>query len=181
MNCRDIRRHLKAYSIVGMRTTTMNHAFAAAIAPSDVYEEQRIREAIRLLGQDPDDLACAYCAAKAETWDHIHATVSAKVFSGFGHRLGNLLPCCKPCNSRKGNRSWLDYLQSLGLPPEILRVRREAIQQHIERYGRRDRVPDNTSEYAELQEVKAQVLQLLKRADDLASSIRKQQTAAAGA
>jgi 5-methylcytosine-specific restriction endonuclease McrA len=101
----DIRRYLKPYSIVASRTTTVNHAFAASIAPSDTYEAAKVREAVVALGQDADaDLVCVYCGAEAETWDHVHATVKDKAFSGHGHRLGNLLPCCKPCNSKKGNK-----------------------------------------------------------------------------
>jgi hypothetical protein len=111
----SIRIHLRPYNIVARRATTINHAFAAAIAPSDAYEEARIREAIRLLGQDPDtDLMCVYCDAPAKTWDHVFATVKQTKFSGFGHRLGNLVPCCKPCNSEKGNKPWDTFLRSRG-------------------------------------------------------------------
>lgn len=95
-----VRNHLKPYVMVSRRKTTINHAFAAAIAPSDDYDVQRVRQALALLGQDPDqDLRCAYCGATAQTWDHVFATVKDSRFSGYGHRLGNLLPCCKFCNS----------------------------------------------------------------------------------
>ena len=105
MRYKDIRRYLKPYSMVASRATTINHAFAACIAPCDKYDEEVMRKAIIALGQDPDsDLLCVYCGDEAETWDHIHATVREKKFSGHGHRIGNLLPCCKTCNSKKGNK-----------------------------------------------------------------------------
>lgn len=179
MKCSDIRRHLKPYSISAMRTTTVNHAFAAAMAPCDTYDEEQTREAMHLLGQDPDDLDCVYCGSKAETWDHVHATVSAKNFSGYGHRLGNLLPCCKPCNSRKGNRRWSVYLERLGLSAGDLNVRRQLIQGYLDRYGLRDAIPSQHVEFEELQEIRRQVLHLFAKADVLAKSLRAKAQAAA--
>ena len=54
MRYSTVRNHLKPYVIVSRRKTTINHAFAAAVAPSDAYDELRVREAIYILGQDPD-------------------------------------------------------------------------------------------------------------------------------
>lgn len=68
MRYTDIRRHLKPYSIYTKRRTTINHAFASSIAPVDKYDDKIIREAISVLGQDPDEpLKCAYCNGEAET------------------------------------------------------------------------------------------------------------------
>ena len=178
MRYQDVRRHLKPYSIVSMRTTTVTHAFAAAIAPCDLYDDQLAREAVDSLGQDPDaPLLCAYCGSTAETWDHVHATVKDKKFSGHGHRLGNLLPCCKPCNSKKGNKAWRTFLTSLGLDDSKLAERIELIQHYLKRYEYLDSIPEALPEYAQLQAVKAQVLELLSKADSLAAQIRKKQSA----
>ena len=99
MHYSSIRSHLKPYVIVARRKSTISHAFAAAIAPSDVYSEDQVRGAITELAMNPDeDLVCAYCGVKAQTWDHVYATVRDTHFSGFGHRLGNLLPCCLAAN-----------------------------------------------------------------------------------
>jgi hypothetical protein len=79
-----IRQHLEPYSIVARRSTTVNHALAAAIPPCDACDEQVVREAMAKLGQDPDsDLVCVYCGLPAETWDHTNAPVRNKLFSGF--------------------------------------------------------------------------------------------------
>ncbi len=56
----------------GKRRTTINHAFASAIAPSDNYDEKNINEALEFLGQNPnEDLKCVFCNDEAETWDHL--------------------------------------------------------------------------------------------------------------
>jgi 5-methylcytosine-specific restriction endonuclease McrA len=173
MRFADIRRHLRPYLMVAKRRTTINHAFAAAIAPSDVYDEAMVREAILCLGQNPDtDLLCVYCGNSAETWDHVFATVRASAFSGYGHRVGNLLPCCKPCNSRKGNRTWEAYMA--GLPATTDRDSREQkIRAYVAAYSSRDELVTHLPEYQRLQELRQQVLALLAEADGVASVLRK--------
>jgi hypothetical protein len=178
MRFEDLKRHLKPYIMVANRTTTINHAFAASVAPCDSYEPARVREAIVGLDQDPNDhLRCVYCGDVAETWDHLHATVEAKEFSGFGHRIGNLVPCCKPCNSRKGNKGWREYLSSIGAPDDLRTRRAKIITDHIERHGRRDAVPKDLPEYRALLNIRDQVLALLARGDELAATIRAKTTA----
>ena len=173
MQYHSIRGHLRPYSIFGRRKTTINHAFASAIAPCDAFDEASIREAIVLLDQDPDhDLRCSYCGAVAETWDHVFATVSNSEFSGFGHRLGNLLPCCKPCTSRKGNKNWLDYIHSLRLDAALLKQRTSSIRAYLERFEVVDVVPRHLPQYRELQQLRTEVLALFARADQLAAEIR---------
>jgi len=160
--------------MVASRTTTVSHAFAASIAPCDTFDDQTVRIAVTLLGQDPDaELECAYCGARAETWDHVHATVQDKKFSGYGHRLGNLLPCCKPCNSRKGNKNWLVYLESLPIPEPSRSERARRIAAYLTEYGAKDAIPEHLPEYAQLQELRSQVLQLFREADELASVVRR--------
>jgi 5-methylcytosine-specific restriction endonuclease McrA len=173
MRYQDIRRYLKPYSIVANRTTTINHAFAASIAPSDSYDEDKLREALMVLGQNPDEsLLCAYCGREAETWDHVHATVQNKKFSGYGHRLGDLLPCCKPCNSQKGNKDWRDFLVELAMPPELRAERAARIDNYLKLYCCVDPVPEHLSEYQELQDLRRQVLALFRKADELAEAVR---------
>lgn len=172
MRYRDIRRYLKPYSIVTSRTTTINHAFAASIATCDDFEDQRMRDAIAALGQDPDvDLRCAYCGGEAETWDHVHATVRDKKFSGHGHRIGNLLPCCKTCNSKKGNKDWRTFLHTLRNDAGR-KVRESHIEAYLKSYCKPDAIPEHLAEYKELQDLRHQVLELFKRADELAKIVR---------
>lgn len=174
MRYKDIRRYLKPYSVVANRTTTITHAFAASIAPSDSYDEDRVRAALVALGQNPDaDLICAYCGTEAETWDHVHATVRGKKFSGYGHRVGNLLPCCKPCNSKKGNKDWRVFLRSQhSIPEPLRREREERIDSYLATYCVVDIIPEHLSEYHQLQEIRLQVLDLFLKADDVARVVR---------
>jgi HNH endonuclease. len=171
MHYSSIRTHLKPYVMVARRKTTINHAFAAAIAPHDAYDADRVREAMLVLGQVPEqDLLCAYCGAPAQTWDHVFAIVKDSRFSGHGHRLGNLLPCCKPCNSAKGNKDWRLYIATLNSPKQQQRV--ASIDAFLAKYGVTDVLPRDSHEYKRLLEIKDQVLALLTESDELAKSIR---------
>lgn len=172
MHYTSIRSHLKPYVIVARRKTTINHAFAAAIAPSDEYIDERVREAVIALGQDPEQtLRCAYCDAPAKTWDHVFATVKNSHFSGYGHRLGNLLPCCKPCNSAKGNKNWRQYLEGLGRSDQVERSAR--IEAYLLKYSVTDVLPNESPEYLRLLAIKKEVLALFAEADQLANVIRE--------
>jgi HNH endonuclease len=171
MRYSSIRAHLKPYVIVSRRKTTINHAFAAAIAPSDTYDEDRIRDAIFLLEQDPDDdLVCVYCSAPAQTWDHVFATVKKSAFSGHGHRLGNLVPCCKQCNSAKGNKDWRQYLAQLGAPDTAERESR--IASYLAKHAKQDFAPIGSASYDRLMRIKQEIMTLLAEADRLAKDIR---------
>jgi hypothetical protein len=173
MHYRSVRQHLRPYVIVARRRTTINHAFAAAIAPHDKYDEQRVRHAVELLGQSPDEpLVCAYCGGAAATWDHIYATVVSSAFSGHGHRLGNLLPCCKPCNSAKGNKDWETYLRTVPADPAVIAQRVARIRGYLAEFEITDDVPDGDPDYSALQDLRKQVLELLSQADELAARIR---------
>ena len=173
MRIAAIRSYLRPYSIVARRSTTVNHAFAASIAPSDTFDTEAVRAAVVALGQNPDaDLVCIYCGSEAETWDHVHATVKDKKFSGHGHRLGNLLPCCKPCNSKKGNKDWRVFLAALRATDAERRRRERLIEGYLKKYGGKDPIPEHLPEYRELQEIRQQVLELFSKADKLASIVR---------
>ena len=178
MHFNSIKKHLKPYKIYYSRSTTINHAFASAVAPSDVFDKDRIIDAIRMLGQDPDEpLKCAYCYAEAETWDHIFAIVKDSEFSGHGHRLGNLLPCCKSCNSNKGNSNWLEYLNKAERFSKVsepnLEEKIKLIESYLLKYSIRDNFLENSAEMKDLRKIKDKVLDLLRQADSLAEAIRK--------
>ena len=173
MRYTSIRSHLTVYSLVAKRTTTINHAFAAAVAPHDEFDDKRVREALAVLGQDADaELLCAYCGEKANTWDHVHATVHETEFSGYGHRLGNLLPCCKPCNSSKGNQDWRAYLRRLEMPEQVRMERERRIDAYLKKYEVIDKLAEHLPEYGELMDLRRQVREIFSKADELAKVIR---------
>ena len=107
MRTSTIRKHLDTYKIASERKTTINHAFASALAPADAFDKDRVARAMEVLGQDPSgDLHCVYCFADAETWDHVVGLVKDGNLRGYGRQLGNLVPCCKNCNSSKGGKTF---------------------------------------------------------------------------
>ena len=178
MHFSDIKRHLRPYVMVANRKTTINHAFASAVASCDEYDETRVKAAILELGQDPDlELSCVYCGKAAETWDHVHATVKGSVFSGHGHRLGNLLPCCKPCNSKKGNKDWQQYLLQMPVEASARERSLKVIVAYLEKYQILDALPEGGADYQELARIRTQVLLLLAEGDAIASRIRAKNAA----
>ena len=168
----DIKRHLKNYSISG-RTSTISHAFASALSVADDYDLKRIDIALRILEQNPEsDLKCAYCDKSAETWDHIKAIVEKTVFTGNGHQINNLIPCCKDCNSSKGNKNWKLFLALKGFDSK---ERISRIEKYIN-FNSMDLKDILDTKYAddlkEFYKIKSQVFDLFKKADEQAKIIR---------
>ena len=177
MKYSTIRYHLRPYKILERRKTTINHAFASAIAPYDEYDDSRIRKAVEVLEQDPDQsLRCVYCDENAQTWDHVHGTVKNSKFSGHGHRVGNLVPTCRTCNSSKGNKDWKVYLSwlcnSKGLHEETYCERENRIANFLSFHAYNDSEPEDSPEYLRLQEIRNLIFELMKEADGLAEQIR---------
>ena len=138
----------------------MDHAFASFIAPCDPYDEAGVRAAVQALGQSPDDdLVCVYCGAAAETWHHVFATVVDSEFSGAGDRLGNLLPRCKPCNSKKGNKRWDLYPHAVPMAEEDRAHKRAVIQRYLDTSSStKEDGPTQTPEYTQLLGLRDQVI-----------------------
>jgi len=174
----DIKRHLKTYSVYDKRSTTINHAFASAIAPTDQYNDDILCEALSFLGQNPDEeLTCVFCAAPAQTWDHLVGLVKAGELRGFGHQIGNLVPCCKECNSRKGNKAFDVFINGSrrinGDKAELVRLLRSyqiRFAKEIDLSKLQRKLPN---EYAEFQNVKHDIFKLMKKADEIAEQLRE--------
>lgn len=168
MQRRHIRRHMQPYLIRG-RTTTINNAFASAIALNDDYDDQRVAKAIQALGQNPDaPLVCFYCDDRlAETWDHVQSVVKAGKYSGYGHSLGNLVPCCGQCNSRKTNKDWRTYLAGVVSDDERRQAKMERLQRHIDSYCEPD-LDDAAiqaicpAETRQLDDIRLEILRLMR-------------------
>ena len=174
MYCKDVKRHLVPYEIYARRKTTINHAFAAAVAPCDDFVEQTVKEAIRLLEQDPEyELRCVYCDGAAETWDHVFATVKDSLFSGAGHRIGNLLPCCQSCNSKKGSKPWQTFITSREAPGPLRDRRIERLRRYLDRFFALDPLPTALPEFVRFIEIRDEILRLMREADKVAAKIRE--------
>lgn len=178
MKKESIKSHLNSYSIFQKRQTTINHAFASAIAPNDDYSEKIVNDAIRFLGQNPKkELLCVYCGESAETWDHVFGLVKEFKFSGYGHVIGNLLPCCKKCNSEKGNQFWADFLKKKVLDNNVKKERIEKIQHYLDKYLSPKLNYENifnlcTKEINKYESIKKHIFDLMKKADQIAISIK---------
>lgn len=181
MKLASIKKHLRPQNIM-QRKSTFANAFASALAPYDEFSADAVEEAIRDLGQDPDgELTCAYCGDPAATWDHVFNRVIGGEYSGHGHRIRNLVPCCRTCNERKGQKSWRDWLRLLAQPDEEARIaifekflsRTEAAPFTLE--DMRHHAHDELNRFLE---IRAEVFRLMKEADDLAAVIRARASAA---
>ena len=177
MKKQSIKAHLAEYSIAQKRTTTINHAFASAIATADKFDESKLDAALRILEQDPNsDLRCVYCRLPAETWDHLAGLVENSEWRGYGHQIGNLVPCCRKCNSSKGSKDWKSYLRSIGLAESEFRLRTKLIDSYLEQYAVRvdpkramEILPTEWKRYAK---IKGEILDLMKEADIIAAQLR---------
>ena len=178
MKKEDIKRHLKPYSVYDKRRTTINHAFASAIAPSDDYSEDKMQQALSFLGQIPDsDLLCVFCDSEAETWDHLLGLVKNGELRGFGHQIGNLVPCCKECNSKKGSKEFDRFIRESNRitkdKDELILLLKSyqnkfAIEIDLERLREKSPI-----EYGEFIKKKEKIFRLMSEADVLASTLRK--------
>ncbi len=175
----DIKPHLRPYSIVQRRKTTINHAFASALAPCDQYDEDRLTLAMTALGQtDLADLRCVYCGDAAETWDHLVGLVKDSELNGYGHQVGNLVPSCRVCNSRKGNRDWRDFVRST-IPEPARRARVESVLgEYLRTFATevdlsRARA-EHPQEWEQYVSAKHQIIDLMAQADLLAAQLRLQ-------
>jgi hypothetical protein len=175
---KDIYRHIKTYSIYHKRRTTINHAFASAIAPSDSCSEKTISDALIFLGQDPDsDLNCVFCGAPGETWDHLVGLVKNGELRGYGHQIGNLVPCCKECNSKKGSKNLSIFIREssrVNKNPEklikLLESYQEKFATEIDLTLLKSKLPQ---EFEEFNRIKNEILLLMKKADNVAEKLRE--------
>lgn len=176
MRATSIKKYLRPSTIMGRKSTFAN-AFASALAPFDAYDQEAVFGAIRDLGQDPDaDLRCVYCGADAATWDHVFNRVVKGEFSGHGHRIRNLVPCCRTCNESKGQKSWQEFLEIRNPPDKGERAQRLAY------FLRGNAVPasgaaairhEATDQMKRFLEVRKEIFELMAEADRLAADIRE--------
>jgi hypothetical protein len=121
---------------------------------------------------------CAYCGVRsAETWDHVFGLVRNQRYAGYGHTLGNLLPCCRSCNSAKGNKNWRDYLEIVEPDGERREHRANILENYFDRYLKvrfdyNEMLRICPDELEQLEVLRQQVFVLMQQADHLASTIR---------
>jgi hypothetical protein len=176
MKPKSIRSHLKPYKILAKRRTTIAHAFASALAPTDEYCEEVVNEALTALGQkNLNELTCVYCHHPAQTWDHLTGLVKAGEFNGYGHLVGNLVPCCRDCNSAKGSKSFEQYVDDLHLDSNQKTELKNHLSAHQRLAKKVDAAAATTKEtelLKQYREIQDKVLALLQEWDECAQKIR---------
>ena len=160
------------------RRTTINHAFASAIAPSHSYSENIISDALVFLGQDPNsELLCVFCNEKGETWDHLVGLVKNGDLRGYGHQIGNLVPCCKQCNSKKGSKEFSIFIRESDRISKnkeelihLLTTYQKNFAVEIDLQSLENELPN---EFSEFNRIKSEIFELMKRADIVAAKLRE--------
>ena len=106
-----------ARDLLGNRTSTIARSMACTIARRKKCSEENKQKWLDALGYPPnttkEELKCAYCGETATHLDHLYPLISDKGPTGWGTEPGNLVPCCNKCNSKKGNKDWKIFIDSI--------------------------------------------------------------------
>ncbi len=94
------------------RSSSITNAFINSIIPIVVPTENKVKDALAVLGMDKDSFQCAYCGVTASEWDHLRPLVSNKKPTGYISEIHNLVPSCGKCNQSKGNKPWREWMFS---------------------------------------------------------------------
>ena len=92
------------------RKSSITNAFVGSVIPVVFPTVEEISEALAILGQDPEDVRCAYCGDKSSEWDHLLPLVMKRRPTGFISEIANLVPACGKCNQSKGNQPWKTWM-----------------------------------------------------------------------
>jgi len=176
MKVSAIRAHLRPNAI--QHRLSVAHEFAHAMLPHEAYDETRVRDAVRGLGMDPDQLTCVYCGGEPTTWDHLIGLVEAREPRGPGNQLCNLVPSCGPCNQQKGGGDWRSFVQTSTRVPDDRRAQVESIlDTHIRTHSGAAFDLDESFflEARELRRNRDLIVQLLVESQSLAVELREKQ------
>ena len=180
MDYTSVKKHLANYSILGKRKSTVSHAFASALAPADEYEESAVFSKLLALGQgDLDHLHCVYCGELAETWDHLVNLVLEGNLQGYGHQLGNLVPCCKTCNSVKGKKTYEEFVNNhLIACEEWKKLLVARLSRHIGSAKSIDAAmthlkPQSAKAFTRFKKLRLEVFNLMKEADECIALVKR--------
>ena len=111
---------MKPYQMI-TRSSTVNNAFAQALAPVDEFDAARLEAAFGKMGLiNKHELVCAYCSGRASSVDHLNPLVKDSKFTGWGHVFGNLVPACADCNQSKGGKPWREFARSAGVSANLI-------------------------------------------------------------
>ena len=98
-------------SILG-RKSSITAAFFQAITVVIYPSVQEVNEALGILGMNQGVCVCAYCGGPKTEWDHFRPTVIGRKPTGYITEIANLVPACGKCNQSKGNKPWMQWIES---------------------------------------------------------------------
>jgi hypothetical protein len=170
-----------AMTVTG-RSSSITNAFINAIIPIIEPTEAEELEALNILGIDPADIRCSYCGDKSTEWDHLRPVITNQEPTGYITEIANLVPSCGKCNQSKGKSNWRTWmLSNARLSPTTRGVAnlcaRVARLEEYEKWRRPIRIdfPKVVGEelWQRHRQNWRQVLDLLKKSQELASEIRE--------
>lgn len=92
------------------RKSSITNALVNGIIPTIQPTDEQIRDALKILEQDENDVRCVYCGDPITEWDHLHPLIRNEMPTGYITEIGNLVPACGKCNQSKGNSGWKDWM-----------------------------------------------------------------------
>ena len=124
--CCNCKHWFPVDKIRGSRCRLCRNAYARERYATDkIYREERRNhsekhrrgvERVPLIGQEilleDTNGMCVYCESPATTWDHI-----IPVSEGGRTTPGNIVPCCRPCNSSKKSKDVFEWMDEKGIEP----------------------------------------------------------------
>ena len=101
--------------------------------------------------------------------------------NGYGHQLGNLVPCCGDCNSSKGNKEWRVFLRARITDLVKLKRVERLLETYLVKYAmevdlKRVQIK-HPVEWSRYNEIKSQIINLMEKADTLAAQLRTDEIA----
>jgi len=94
---------------------------------------------------------------------------------GYGHQLGNLMPCCRTCNSRKGATQWEAYLKRID--ESNYERKRALIAQYLAQnaveFDLKRAEQEHPEDWKRYIEIREQILKLMDDADRIADRLRR--------
>ncbi len=164
------------------RNSSITNAFINSIVPTIEPTEERISEALTILGMNETSFCCSYCGDAASEWDHFRPLVKDRKPTGYISEIRNLVPTCGKCNQSKGNKDWKTWmLSNAALSPKSKGV--VGIEQRIQRLEAYTEWGDATkidfekivgaNDWQRHWDNWKQILDAMRKAQDLADSIRE--------
>ena len=108
---KDVFNMPKPVTIMG-RSSSITNSFVNGIIPVIEPTDTKIKEALKILEQNEDNVRCVYCGDKKTEWDHLYPLIINKEHTGYITEIANLVPACGKCNQSKGNSNWKEWMLS---------------------------------------------------------------------